>query len=119
MTSAGIQPFYRKYNMNIGCYDGFRVYPRNITERNIASKLHKNHFCLIWKPNGISFNQVIADELKSNFKVIDSVVSDKHVKSFVKNDYKPKKVQSELTHKILYDLETCNTIKCVPYSSCI
>ena len=31
MTSARVQPFCRKYNINIGCYDGFRVCPRNIT----------------------------------------------------------------------------------------
>ena len=44
MTSARVQPFCRKYNINIGCYDGFRVYPRNITQRNIALKIHNNHF---------------------------------------------------------------------------
>ena len=36
MTSDRIQPFCRKYNINIGYYDGFRVYLRNITERNTA-----------------------------------------------------------------------------------
>ena len=40
--------------------------------------MHKNHFCSIWKSNGISFNQAI-EELKNNFKVVDSVISDKHV----------------------------------------
>ena len=36
MTSARIQPFCRKYNINIDCYDGFRVCPKNITQRNTA-----------------------------------------------------------------------------------
>ena len=49
MTSARVQPFCRKHNINIGCYDGFRVCPRNITQRNIALKIDNNHFCLIWK----------------------------------------------------------------------
>ena len=49
MTSARIQPFCRKYNINIGCYDGFRVSPRKITQRNTALKINNNHFCLIWK----------------------------------------------------------------------
>ena len=43
MTSAKIQPFCRKYNINIGYCDGFRVYPRNITQRDIALKIHNNH----------------------------------------------------------------------------
>ena len=49
MTSARVQPFCRKNNINIGCYDGFRVCPRNITHRNTALKIQNNHFCLIWK----------------------------------------------------------------------
>ena len=118
MTSARIPPFCRKYNINIGCYDGFRVFPRNITQRNTALKIHKNHFCLILKTNGISFDRAIK-ELKDNFKVVDNVISDKHFKSYIKYEYKPKKVQSQLTNMIVYDIETLNTIKCVPYANCI
>ena len=77
----------------MGYYDGFRVCPRNITEKEIAMKLHKNHFCLIRKSYGVSFNQAIKNEMKPIFKVVDSVISDKRVKSFVKYYYKPKKVQ--------------------------
>ena len=47
-------------------------------------------------------------ELKLNLKVIDKVISDKHVKSFIKHEYKPKKVQSPLTNFIVYVLETYN-----------
>ena len=49
MTSARFQPFCKKYIINVGCYDGFRMCPRNIAERKIALNLHENHFCLIWK----------------------------------------------------------------------
>ena len=119
MTSARIQPFCRKYNINIGCFDGTRINPRNITQRNTALKIHNNHFCLIWKSDKVSFNQVIEDELKPNFKVIDNVVSDKHVKSFIKYEYNPKKVKSPLTNIIVYDLETFNKNRAVPYCSCI
>ena len=83
MTSARIQPFCRKYKIKIGYFDGFRVYPRNVTERNIAFKIHNNHFCLIWKSVGVSFHKTIK-ELKVYFKVIDNVISDKHVKSYIK-----------------------------------
>ena len=75
--------------------------------------------CLIWKSNGISFNQAIEDELKPNFKVVDNVISDKHVGGFFKYEHKPKKVQSPLTNEIVYDLETFNKIRAVPYCSFI
>ena len=113
MTSARVQLFCRKHNINIGCYDGFRVCPRNITQRNTTFKIHNNQFCLIWKTNGISFNRAVK-ELKDNSKVVDNVISDKHVLIFNKYEYKPKKVQSQLTNMIVYDIEIFSTIKCVP-----
>ena len=119
MTSARIQPFCRKYNNNRRLYDGFSLCPRNIIERSGALFVHKNHFCLFRKSQNNSFNQAIEDELKLNFKVVDNVISDKHVKSFNKNEYKPKNVQSQLTNMIVYDIETFIAINCVPYSSCI
>ena len=118
MTAARIQPFCRKHNIVIGCYDGFRVCPRNIAQRNIALKIHNNHFCLIWKSDSVSFEKAIK-ELKDNFRVVDNVISDKHVKSFIKYEYKPKTVQSQLIHVVIYDIETFSTIKCVPYANCI
>ena len=32
MNSARIQPFCKKRNINIGCFDGTRINPRNITQ---------------------------------------------------------------------------------------
>ena len=57
--------------------------------------MHINHFCLLWISNDISFVKAIEKELKPNSKVVDSVISDNHVKSFFKHEYKPKKVQSQ------------------------
>ena len=57
MTSARNQPLCRKYNINIGCYDVFRVCPRKITQRNTALKIHNNHFRLIWRSNGNNFKK--------------------------------------------------------------
>ena len=82
MPSARIQPFCKKYDVNIGCFDG---------TRKVFEKLQKeiNHctynilFCLTWKSNCNSFNRGI-EEIKLNTKVVDNVTSDKHVKSFVK-----------------------------------
>ena len=94
MTAVRAQPFCRKHNINIGCFDGTKKNPRNITQRNTALKIQNNHFCLIWKKDNFSFNQVIEGELKPNIKVIDNVISDKHVKSFIKYEYKRRTVQS-------------------------
>ena len=51
-----------------------------------------------------------------NFKFVDSVIYDKHVKSFIEDEYKPTKVQSQLTNMIVYDLEFLNTDRAVPYA---
>ena len=119
MTSARIQPICRKYNNNIGCFDGTRMNPRNLTQRNTSLFVLNNRFCLIWKSNDINFNKTIEDELKPNLRVADKVISDKHVKSFSKYEYKPKKVQSPLTNEKGYDSETFNKIRAVLYASCI
>ena len=78
--------------------------------------IHNIHICLIWKSNKFSFIQTIDYDLEPNFKVVDNVISDKQVKSFIKYEYKPTKVQSLLTNTVVYDIETFNTIKCVPYA---
>ena len=118
MTSPRIQPLCRKHNIDIVYYDGYRVNPRIFTERNIASKIHENHFCSNWKSDGISFDKAIK-ELKDNFKLVDNVMSDKQVKNFIKYEYSPKKVQSHLSNIIVYDIETFNTVGAVPCASCI
>ena len=119
MTSARIQPFCRKYNINIGCFDGTRTNPQNSIQRDTSLFIHKNHVCLLWKSNGISFNQVIENELKPNFKLVHNVISNKHVNSFFKYEYNPKKVISPLTNIVVHDLETFNKIGAVPYCGCM
>ena len=59
MTKAGIQPFCRANNIIIGFFDGTRVFPRTVTDRNNALYLYNNHFSLIWKSENVSFNQAI------------------------------------------------------------
>ena len=118
MTSARIQPLCREYCIEIGCFDGTRINQRNITQRNTSLFKYINHFRLIWKSDGISFDKA-KKELKDNFTVVDNVVADKHVKTFIKHEYNPKKVKSPLTKIIVYDLETFNKIRAVPYCSCL
>ena len=98
----------------MSCFDGTRINPRNNTQRNTSLFIYNIHFWLIWKTNGVSFNQVIENELKPNFKVVDNIISDKYVKSFVKYEYNPKKIESPLTKIVVYDLETFNKIRAFP-----
>ena len=48
MTSARIQPFCRKNNINLGRFDGTRINPRNLTQRDTSFFIYNKHFCLIW-----------------------------------------------------------------------
>ena len=81
MTSTTIQPFRKKHHINIDSFDGSRLNPRKITERNIALSLYKNCFCLIWKSQNVSFNKAI-QETEINFKVVNTFISDGHGKVF-------------------------------------
>ena len=114
MTKARIQPFCKANNINLGYYEGIRVILRSVKDRNNALFLYNNHFCLIWKSEGVSFNQAIK-ELKNKFKIIDNYITEKNVNSHFEYIYKPKKIESHLTNFIVYDLETHNTDRARPY----
>ena len=88
MTSARIQPVCSRHNIKKGCYGGFRVCTRKITERNLALFVLKKHLCLIRESQNISLIKA-KKELKIDLKFREIVVSDKHVKNFLKNEYKP------------------------------
>ena len=79
--------------------------------------LFNNHFCLIWKSEGISFNQAIT-ELKGNFKMVDNFITEENVKSHFKYEFIPKKIESHLTNFITYVLETHNIDRARPYVFC-
>ena len=115
MTRARIQPFCRENNINIGYYDGKGVYPRSISNRDSAMYLYNNHFCLIWKSEGVSFNQAIT-EVKNNFKLVDKYITEENVNAYFKYEFIPKKIESHLTNFIVSDLETHNTDRARPYN---
>ena len=87
MTSSRVQPFCKKHNIILGCYDGFRMSPRSITKKYVAL-MFKNNICLVWKSQGVSFNKA-KEVFKLNFKVVDNIISDKHDRIFIKFEYKP------------------------------
>ena len=117
MTKARIQPFCRANIINLGYFDGERVFPRSVTDRNNALFLYNNHFCLIWISERVSFNQAIK-ELKDNFKMVDNFITEENVNSHFKKEFSPKKIESHLTSFIAYDLETHNTNRARPYVFC-
>ena len=108
MTMARIQPFCRANNLISGYFDGTRVFPTSVTVEDSALFLYNNHFCLIWKSEGVSFNQAIK-ELKDIFKIVDEYITEENVNSQFKYEFVPKKIKSHLTNFIVYDLETHNT----------
>ena len=115
MTMARIQPCLKKLGIDLGYFNGDIVFPRTVTNRDTALYLYNNHFCLIWKSQGVSFNQAI-QELKNNFKIVDNYITEENVNSHFKYEFIPKKIDSHLTNFIVYDLETHNTDRARPYN---
>ena len=87
MTKARNQPFCRSNNVNLGYWDGERVFPRSVTERNNALFFYNTHFCLIWKSEGVSFNQAV-EELKDKFKKVDKYITEENVTFHFEYKYK-------------------------------
>ena len=114
MTKARTQPFCRAKNINLGHYDGTRVFLRSVTKRDNALFLCNSRFCLICKSERVSFNQAIK-KLKVNFKKNDNFISEENVNAHFRYEFIPKKIQSHLTNFIVYDLETHNTDRATPY----
>ena len=66
---ARIQPCLRKLGVDLGYYNGERVFPGTVMKRDSALYLYNNHFCLIRKSQNVTFNQAIR-ELEDNFKKV-------------------------------------------------
>ena len=117
MTMARIQSCLKRLGVNLSYYNGDRVFPRTVTNRDSALYFYNIHFCLIWKSEGINFNQAIK-ELEDNFKVVDNYKTKENVNSHLEHEFIPKKIESHLTNFIVYDLETHNTDRARPYVFC-
>ena len=79
--------------------------------------MYENHFCLILKSQGVSFNKAI-EEMRLSSEVVDNIISDKRVESFIKNEYKPKRVQSQLTNMIVSDIEKFSSDRAFAFPNC-
>ena len=63
---------------NFGYYNGEELWPRNLTGRNMALKLHKNLFCLKWRSENVCFNQAVK-ELKDDSKIVHNYITEENV----------------------------------------
>ena len=117
IAKARIQPFCRVNINNLGHFDGTRVSPRSVTDRNIALFLFSNLFCSTWKSEGVSFNQAI-EKFKVIFKIVGKYITEENVNSHFKYEFIPKKIESQLTNFFVYGLETRNTDRARPYVFC-
>ena len=115
VTKSRIQPYCRANNINIGYYHEDRIFPRGVTNRHRALFLYNNHFCSLWKSEGVSFNQAIK-ELKDNFKTVDNYITEENVQTQFEYIYKPNKTETHLTNFFVYDLETHNNDRARPYN---
>ena len=86
-------------------------------QRDSALCLYNNHFCLIWKPENVSFNQSIR-ELKDIFKKVDEYITEEKVNFHFKYEVIPNKSESHLSNFFVYDLETHKTDRAIPYVFC-
>ena len=77
ITPAKIQPFCRKYIINLGVYNKKQqsILPKTVTERTLCLLIHNNHFCVIWKNNQSSFLDAI-EETELNFRHEENQIND-------------------------------------------
>ena len=76
--------------------------------------LLNNHFCLVWKPEVVSFNQTIR-ELGESFKIVNNYKTEEIVSCHFKHEFIPKEIEPHLTKFIVYVLQTHNTDRARPY----
>ena len=109
MTSARIQPFCKKHNINLVVYNKNqqKILPLSITQRKVCLFIHENHFCLNWKTNNTTFSNAIK-ELKDNFKYESNQISNNILKQV--QEYKfPKTNDVDCMSAVFaFDLETVN-----------
>ena len=85
MTLAKIQPFCKKYNIDLGYFNGKQVKPVSVKERHKCLYLHNNHFCCIW---GDSLKKA-TQEIEANFKLINNSVITTNINKYKEYNFKP------------------------------
>ena len=67
MTMGRIQPCSKNLGIELGYNNGIEIYPRTICTKDVGLYLYSNHFCLVWKAQGASFNQTRQETKKNKF----------------------------------------------------
>ena len=114
-TLARIQPCLKNLATELGSFNGKEFYPRLINRRDIKLYLYNNHFCLICKSQGVSFNQA-TEELKVIFKMIDSYTTEENVNVYSKYELTLERRRITIDYFFVFDLETLNTNKARRYN---
>ena len=120
MTSAKVQPFCRKYNINLGVYKNKQrsILPKTITERRSCLLTHNNHFWVIWKTNQSAFSDAI-EEIEINFRYEETQINDIIIKKVIEYKFPISYEMNCVYNVFAFDLETCNieySEYCEPYS---
>ena len=112
MTSAKIQPFCEKHNINLGVYNPKQqeILPRSVTERRICLFIHKKQFCVIWKLEKTKFTDAIK-ELEKNSEHQPNYINDNILLQIVECKFPISKEKDCLFAVFSFDLEIVN----VPY----
>ena len=124
MNSAKIQPFFKKYNLNLKVYNVKQktILPPSVVKRNICLIMHNNIFCVIRKRNRSTFPDAIK-ELEENFRYEDNQIYGTFF--FEKaEEYKipTSNVKNCRFAVFAFDLETCNVendINCEAYAAIV
>ena len=87
MASAKIQPFCRKYNINLGVYKKKQrsILPKTVTERKFCLLIHNNLFCVIWKDNQSSFSDAI-EEMENFHRYEETQINNNNLKQVIENN---------------------------------
>ena len=109
MTSAKIQPFCRKYNINIGVYNKRQrsILPKTINERRICLLILNNHFSVIWKNIQSNFPDA-TEEVEKNFKYEETQINDTILQQVIEYKFPTSYEMNCLYNLFAFDLETCN-----------
>ena len=109
ITSEKIQPFCRKYNINLGSSNQKQqpILPKTVNERRICLLIHNNLFCVIWKNNQSTFPD--AKEEKENiFKYEETQIDDNILQQVIEYKFPISYEMNCLNNVFAFDLETCN-----------
>ena len=109
MKQAKIQPFCRKYSLNLGVYSHEQrtTLARSVTERKVCLFIQNNHFCVLRITAQSSFPDAM-DELQKNSKYESNEITDKIPRQKVDNKLHIIYEKNCMFAVFAFDRETCN-----------